>query len=312
MKHILKILLLSAVASQAAITISPAGGGLAWATVSNLSYTISVNTVSNNLGKIQGILAIDILPYDTNAVLVYNHISSVDVPRWVALSNIWRFITNTYPAILWPTNFDTLWVTNFNAQNLVANNPILTNAMVYSSTSSNALILNNDPGDETDFIRGYQNNVLAFSINNGGGYTAYGGGGINADSVVATGQIQAAQVKYPISLLSVHDGAATNFTVSSDVGRYSIYATNGFSLTNFSGLEAGEGTTAKLVDLVLVGCSNAMPAVVLPTLGGSSYGVRVWTNDARPVITLLTNGVRVRYSMEFAGTNITLINCVTF
>jgi hypothetical protein len=120
------------------------------------------------------------------------------------------------------------------------------------------------------------------------------------------------QIKYSLAVSNVHSGAATNFTLNTDLAKITIYATNGFTLTNFSALETGEGTTAKYVDMTVIGCSNAMPLVTLPTLGGSSYGIRVWTNDSKPVITLLTNGVRVRYSWEFTGTNATLINCATF
>lgn len=79
------------------------------------------------------------------------------------------------------TNWDTLLVTN-----LYASEASLSNLMVYASSSSNALILNNDPGDETDFIRGYQNGTLMFSINNGGGYTTYGGGDISGSGLIIT------------------------------------------------------------------------------------------------------------------------------
>jgi hypothetical protein len=106
---------------------------------------------------------------------------------------------------------------------------------------------------------------------------------------------------------------ATNFTMEvTNNARWSIFATNSFTVTNFNGLEAGMGTRAFYVDMVVWGCSNTAPTITFPTMGGASYGIRLWTNANNPIITSITNVVRYRYQWEFVGTNVTLLNCATF
>lgn len=122
----------------------------------------------------------------------------------------------------------------------------------------------------------------------------------------------AAQVKFSVTTKTVHSGAVTNFTLDVNQGRLVVFATNGATFTNFAGLEAGEGTIANYVDLTVVGCTSAVPLVTFPTLGGNSFGVHCWTNFGSPVVTYITNACRVRYGLEFLGTNLTIINCQTF
>ena len=102
--------------------------------------------------------------------------------------------------------------------------------------------------------------------------------------------------------------AITNIAVDFFNSRVTIFATNAFTLTNFVNMGTGEGTEERTLEMFIVGCSNAMPVVTLPTLGGSQFGVRIWTNQLMPVVTLqtFTNLTRTLYLWRATGTNIYL------
>lgn len=134
------------------------------------------------------------------------------------------------------------------------------------------------------------------------------------DSMTATNAtntlLTTKQVFYPLSVTNVFSLAPTNLVLDVNLGEVVVYATNGFSVTNFKNLETGVGTVAKYVNLRVIGCSNAMPAIVWPTFGAGApqYSVCLYTNDARPIYTLITNANSYLYCMRWTGTNCHIVN----
>jgi len=111
------------------------------------------------------------------------------------------------------------------------------------------------------------------------------------------------QITYALGSSNVHAGAASNLVVNFDLGSMRVFATNDLTLTNFAGLEAGEGTGDRNLTVHLIPAGGNR-TVAYPTAGAASYGVRVWMVGGCSLWTTLTNGVRYKLILSAQGTNI--------
>lgn len=94
--------------------------------------------------------------------------------------------------------------------------------------------------------------------------------------------------------------ANTNMIVNYDQNSVDIYATNNLSFTNQSGLTTNSTKSVmRFITPVLINRT-----VVWPTLGGSSFGYKWFTNANSQMWTTLTNGKTYALSLTARGTNV--------
>ena len=110
--------------------------------------------------------------------------------------------------------------------------------------------------------------------------------------------------QYNIGITNVSD-ANTNIVVDFNNATVSIFTSETFTLTNFAGLESGEGTVVKYLDMDVI--PSATKSITFPSFGASSYNVRLWTNANSTVFTAITNGVRYTLTWKAKGTNLWLV-----
>lgn len=129
-------------------------------------------------------------------------------------------------------------------------------------------------------------------------------------SGVSTGQtfyggIVASNLTYNFSTtdnVATNDTANSNLVVDVDISTRDIYLTNSISLTNWSNLAAGTSKNfVRFLSPILINRT-----VVYPTLGGTSFGIRTFTNANSPMWTTLTQGVTYALSGTTRGTSVHL------
>lgn len=198
------------------------------------------------------------------------------------------------------------WGTS-NVLQFTVTNPAAGQLMKFLTVSGNTVTVTNvDPSTATAIVG---SGTVTVSSNEGT-YTITGSSNLPALSV---GDMTLTNnVLYLRGLTNIDSGAFTNLVVNFNLSRITVSMTNGCTMTNFAGLEADQGTGTKYLDMLLVGRTNAMPQITLPTFGGNSYGIHLWTNAAQPICTLITNGTRVRYTWAAEGTNVSLVSSIWF
>lgn len=128
--------------------------------------------------------------------------------------------------------------------------------------------------------------------------------------VSTTGGIQvlnSSGLEYQSPVTNIFSGTSgTQLVVNLDLGSITVFATNGFSMTNFTGLESGWGSYEKILRVDVLGCTSTPSVVSLP-LFGPSFGVFVRTNVNVPGRSV-TNNILYRYTWMAKGTNLTLMS----
>jgi hypothetical protein len=140
---------------------------------------------------------------------------------------------------------------------------------------------------------------------------AYQPASVTLTNIAGTGAIT--NLSQPILTTNLHNGTGvTNIALNIPLlaGKTVVFnCTNGLTLTNFV-TETGNGTMAMRVTLMFIGCSNTPP--VITTTHGIGYGVRVMTNDSRPLILSQTNDTTTIMDWIWLGTNGRVVNCKIF
>lgn len=100
------------------------------------------------------------------------------------------------------------------------------------------------------------------------------------------------------------NSAISNMVVNFRTNHYDIYLTNNLTLTNFAGINDSSNApeTVLFITPQLVN-----RGITYPTLGGSSYGVRVFTNANNPIWQTLTQGITYSLSISSKGTNLFIV-----
>lgn len=98
-------------------------------------------------------------------------------------------------------------------------------------------------------------------------------------------------------LVATNSTANTNLTVDFNQAVQSFYLTNHASLTNWINLNANQSKSV----LIFLTASGGPYNLVFPTLGGASFGTRIYTNANSPIWGSITN--RLALSITTEGTN---------